>query len=111
MQTGVENEVRGEINSVEFATTQLATMLTYVAGMLLNDPRYFVWLVIASSLAVSVSAVLFTVWARIKVRLWLFCWCSRHSQYSHRALRTKRTRKHATCPTSSTAATWPAWML
>ncbi len=63
MQTRVEQSQAGLINSAEHSTYSLFSTLPLLAGLLLAEASFFVWLVVASSVSVLIAAVLFSIYA------------------------------------------------
>jgi len=62
MQTMIEKEKRGIVNSVESSMTNVATLCIYVLSTLLPDPSQFIYLVFASFFSVLLASILFSIW-------------------------------------------------
>ena len=66
MQTCVDASESGKINAVEYSATQLGSLLPYIAGIFVNNPKLFPWLVVGSAASIFIAAVLFTAWSARK---------------------------------------------
>ena len=62
MQEFVPEEKRGIINSVEFSLTNVFSLLSFGLGIVWSQPEQFGVIVIISFCAVSLAAVLYTIW-------------------------------------------------
>jgi len=70
MQTWVDEKEAGTINAVEYSATQLFSLIPYLASIVSNDPKCFVWMVVGSSLSILSAAVLFSTWAACRSMLY-----------------------------------------
>jgi len=66
MQEYVAEEKRGIINSVEFSLTNVFSLLSYGVAIVAHDPDQFGWLVGASFSAVTIAALLYSLWTVVK---------------------------------------------
>merc|ERR1712183_978311 len=62
MQTMIEKEKRGIVNSVESSMTNVATLCIYVLSTLLPKPSQFIYLVYVSFFAVLSASIFFSIW-------------------------------------------------
>jgi len=67
IQYGVEENIRGEISSVESSLTSLASLAIFVAGYIIREPSNFIWLVWGSVIFISTGALLYAAWCSIWV--------------------------------------------
>jgi hypothetical protein len=63
MQTGVPEDIRGTINSIESSFTKLAAMLVFLAAIVASEPQQFVYLMYASAVCINIGSVLFLIWS------------------------------------------------
>jgi hypothetical protein len=62
MQISIESHERGSINSVESSMTSLATLISFLLGIINNKPENFFYLVLVSYLCVTVAVILYCIW-------------------------------------------------
>ncbi|MEY4066762.1 MAG: hypothetical protein RIR26_2970 [Pseudomonadota bacterium] len=63
-QTLIPEGQRGSVNGVAGAFTSLASLVLFGLGSLLSTAEHFLWLVMISMIAVSVGALVFSLWMR-----------------------------------------------
>ena len=62
MQISIESHERGSINSVESSMTSLATLTSFLLGIINSKPSNFFWLVLVSYICVTIAVALYSVW-------------------------------------------------
>jgi hypothetical protein len=63
MQTGVPEDIRGTINSIEGSFTKLAALIVFLAAIVASDPQQFVYLMYASAVCINIGSILFLIWS------------------------------------------------
>jgi iron-regulated transporter 1 len=63
MQTGVPEDIRGTINSIESSFTKLAAMFVFLAAIIASEPQQFVYLMYASAACINIGSILFLIWS------------------------------------------------
>eukprot|EP01121_Diplochlamys_sp_Union-15-3_P013633 TRINITY_DN4261_c0_g1_i1.p1 TRINITY_DN4261_c0_g1~~TRINITY_DN4261_c0_g1_i1.p1 ORF type:complete len:555 (+),score=48.18 TRINITY_DN4261_c0_g1_i1:212-1666(+) len=81
-QLGVAENKRGIIGSVETSLTSLATLLTYIAGIVARKPENFKWLMWGSIACVNTGVLLFALWNMI--------WSFQTKMHSHHSIHNER---------------------
>lgn len=66
MQMGIAEDEIGVVNSSEKALTNVALMVVFLLGIILDDPKYFSYLMVMSLFTVGSAALLYAIWVFFK---------------------------------------------
>jgi len=75
LQQGIPVAQRGEVNSVEGSLTSMASLIVYVSGLVVSNPKYFIGMVWGS--------VFFIVAGMVVYLVWRFRWSMEIDEHTH----------------------------